>query len=180
MRALVLILLAGPALAQTPPVKPGLWEMKQLQLEVDGKPMPTMAQMAPQLSQLPPEARKMMEAQMKAQGIDIGSGGGIRTCVSAEMLKQNHWGQSQQGEQDCKMDVLDRSGSTWRWKVQCKGGQGEGSTVFNGSEGYTSDMHWRGTAKGQPQSMKTKVQARWLGADCGGLKPIQPPAPTAQ
>jgi len=169
---LALALVAAPALAQSPPIKPGLWEMKQLSMEVDGKPMPSMAQM-PQLAQLPPEVRKQMEAQMKAQGIDM-QGGGIRTCISAEMLKQNQWGQNQgQGQQDCKMDVLERSGSTWRWKVQCKEGQGEGSTVFNGDAGYTSDMHWRGTAKGQPQSMKTKVQARWLGADCGGLKPIR-------
>lgn len=179
MRALALILLAGPALAQTPPIKPGLWEMKQLHLEVDGKPMPTMDQMAPQMAQqmaqMPPEMRKQMEAQMKAQGLALGGGGAIRTCISAAMLKQNQWGQAQQGQQDCKMDVLERSGSSWRWKVQCRAGQGEGSTVFSGDAGYTSDMHWRGTAKGQPQSMKTKVQARWLGADCGGMKPLATP-----
>lgn len=171
---LALFLLSAPALAQSPPIKPGLWEMKQLSLEVDGKPMPNMAQMAPQLSQLPPEVRKQMEAQMKAQGIDI-AGGGIRTCVSAEMLKQNQWGQGQQGQNDCKVDVMERGSSSWRFKVQCKEGQGEGQTQFQGSEGYTSDMQWTGTQPGRTQKMKTKVQARWLGADCGGLKPIQPP-----
>ncbi|MFO1250231.1 MAG: DUF3617 domain-containing protein [Inhella sp.] len=173
---LLLILLAGTALAQSPPSKPGLWEMKTLSLEVDGKPMPTPGQMPPEMAQMPPEVRKMMQERMKAQGIDLANGG-IRMCFSAESMKESAWG-SPQGQNDCKTEVVERSGSTWRWKVQCKEGHGEGRTTFSGGEGYRSDMQFTSTGKGQAQTMKTQVQARWLGADCGGLKPIQPPAPT--
>lgn len=174
--ALSALCLSPAAWSQAPPIKAGLWETRQLHSEMDGKPMPQMGAAMAQLDKLPPEQRKMIEQRMAQQGVGM-QGGAIRMCISAEMLKQNAW--SHQPSQRCKMEVLERGGSRWRWKSSCTDpkGEGEGQTQFEGDSAYTSDMRWVTERNGQRHEMKMKTQARWLGADCGGIKPMQAPKP---
>lgn len=158
-----------------PPIKPGLWEMTSDSQQLNGKPMPDhAAQMAAQLKSMPPEARRQIEAQMKAQGIQInpaGAGGmAARMCLSKEMLEQNRW---QQTEGDCKSQVTSRSGNTWKWSLACTQppAQGEGSTTFTNPENYSGEVRMTTQDGGKPQVMSMKHHARWISADCGGLKP---------
>lgn len=163
-----------------PPIKPGLWEITTTSQQIDGQAMPDIgAQMAEQLKAMPPAMRQQIEAQMKSKGVQMAPGqrGGtaVRTCVSKESLDQNRW-QATQG--DCKSQITERSGKTWKWKVSCTQppSQGEGSTTFISPEAYTNDMRMTMSGQGQPQTMTMKHQARWVSADCGGLKPVLPPA----
>lgn len=163
-----------------PPIKPGLWEITTTSQQIDGQAMPDIgAQMAEQLKAMPPAMRKQIEAQMKSSGVQMapGQGGGtaVRTCVSKESLEQNRW-QGTQG--DCRNQVTERSGKTWKWKVSCTQppSQGEGSTTFVSPEAYTNDMRMTMSGQGKPQTMTMKHTARWVSSDCGGLKPIAPPA----
>lgn len=163
-----------------PPIKPGLWEITTASQKIDGQAMPDMAaQMAEQLKSMPPEMRQQIEAQMKAKGVQMtpGKPGGmaVRSCVSQETLDQNRW-QASQG--DCKSQVTERSGKTWKWKVSCSTppSQGEGTTTFVSPEAYTNDMRMTLQQDGKPQSMTMKHSARWISANCGGLKPVLPPA----
>lgn len=161
-----------------PPIKPGLWEMTSESQQLNGKPVPDQsAQMAAQLKNMPPEMRKQIEAQMKAQGIQInpaGTGGGMaaRMCLTKDMLAQNRW---QQSEGDCKSQVTSRSGSTWKWTLACTKppAQGEGSTTFANPENYSGEVRMTTQEGGKPQVMTMKHRARWISADCGGLKPPQ-------
>lgn len=172
----------GPArAADTPPIKPGLWEMVSESQKINGQAVPDRsAEMAAQLKNLPPEMRQKIEAQMKAHGMQMptaapGGGMAMRMCVTPEMLAQNRW-QATQG--DCQSQVTSRSGSTWKWAVRCTKppAQGEGTTTFNGSEAYSSEMRMSTQHQGQPQVMTMKHRARWLSSDCGSVKPVQPPA----
>lgn len=180
--ALALTALLAASLAQAadtpPPIKPGLWEMTSDSQQLNGKPVPDQsAQMAAQLKNMPPEMRQQIEAQMKAQGIQINpsaAGGGIaaRMCLTKDMLEQNRW---QQAEGDCKSQVTSRSGNTWRWTMSCTQppAQGEGATTFTNPESYTGEVRMTTQDNGKPQVMSMKHRARWVSADCGGLKPVK-------
>lgn len=73
-----LVLAAGalalsPALAQTPPpLKTGLWEIQPKGMGPGGMP----PELAAQMSKMPPEARKQMEAMMRSRGMEMPAGGG--------------------------------------------------------------------------------------------------------
>lgn len=175
----LLVLAPAAVLAvDMPPMKPGLWEVTPDSQKVNGKPLPDMsAQLAEQMKRMPPEMRAQMESQMKARGIQMAPGGNgmaVRMCITRDMLSQNRW---QKMDGHCQNSALKQSGMTWSWKFTCTEppSEGEGSTTFQSGEAYTSDMQMRTTRNGQAQTMTMKHRAKWLGADCGGLKPIEPP-----
>lgn len=172
--------LATQALAEAPPIKAGLWEITTENQTVDGKTMPDMsAQMAEQLKKMPPEMRKQMEAHMKAKGVQMTPGQtGVRLCLTREMLNRDNWQQSQ-AQSDCRNTEMNRSGNTMKWKFKCTQppSEGEGETTFQGSDGYVTEMRVQSQRQGQPRLMTMKHRGRWLGADCGDVKPITPPAP---
>lgn len=182
-----LILLASTALqahAESPPIKPGLWEMTTVSREVNGKTMPDMsAQMAENMNKLPPEMRARMEEQMKARGVQMTPGAGgqmaVRMCITKDMLDRNQW---QKTEGNCKNTAMSHSGATWSWKFSCTQppSDGEGSTTFTSSDAYNSDIHINTQHNGQAKTMHMKHQAKWLGSDCGGLQPIKPMEPPSK
>ncbi len=180
IKAALMVLLPASAMAvDAPPMKPGLWEVTTGSQTVNGQPVPDMAAtMAEQMKRMPPELRTQMEARMKARGIQLATGGngiGVRMCITKDMLKQNLW-QAMDGR--CQNTGMKQSGSTWSWKFTCTEprGDGEGSTTFHNGEAYTNDMKMQTTQNGQKQSITTKQHAKWLGDDCGSLKPIKQPA----
>ena len=166
--------------ADVPPIKPGLWEMVNESQQLDGQPMPNYsAQMAEQLKNMPPQMRQQIEAQMKAQGIQMapaaGGGAAVRMCLTQDMISRNEW---QRSDGACLNQTVSRSGNTWRWKVSCTQppGQGEGSTTFTSPEAYSGEVRMTTQHGGKPQTMTMKHRANWISSDCGGLKPVQPSA----
>lgn len=163
--------LAGAAHAQSsPPIKPGLW---QVQVENDGQKMPDMSE---HLKNMPPEQRKQVEAMMKQRGVDMSGGaGGMKVCHTKESLDQGRW-QAEQG--NCKTDILSRSSTQWKWRSACTHPKAEsvGEANFDNAESYTvvSTTTMAGPG-GTPKTVKSTIRSKWLGADCGDLKPIQPP-----
>ncbi len=174
---LMLCLLAALPAAHAldmPPIRPGLWESMPGPMMLDGKPTPSPAQMSAHLDKLPPQMRAQVEQQMRAQGVEMGVGGSVRHCISAEMLKRQQWGQGQNG---CQVSGTERSGSTWRWKGQCTQPPGsmEGSTTLQGDAAYRSEVKVKTERNGKEHVMTTTVEARWVAADCGAVKPMATP-----
>lgn len=165
------------ALAQNaPPIKPGLWQI-QSERETDGKKEPDLAQ---QFKSMPPAMRERMAENMKQHGIDISDPSGqMKICQTRESLDSGKW----QGEQgDCKTDFGTRSNTSWKWKSTCNqpASVTEGEASFAGPESYTVRSNTTMAMQGQNRVTKTTLKAKWLGANCGGLKPMQaPPAQTA-
>jgi hypothetical protein len=163
-------MLATVAAAQTPPIKPGLWQMQSTRL-IDGQPAPDpMAQ----LKSLPPESRARMEQMLKQQGVDVSGNGASRICLSPESFERNAW---QGGQHDCKTDFKSRTGNRWTWKSTCTQppSESEGEAVFTNPENYTVKHHLKMQRQGQVRTSDMTVNAKWLGADCGDLKPAGPP-----
>lgn len=161
--------LAAGASAQAPPIKPGLWEVRS-EREVDGK---AVASPAANLQNLPPEVRAKVEAMMKAKGIAPGAAGSAnRICMSKETLDPARWqGQSA----SCKTQIVSRTATIWKWHTSCTQppAESDGETVFASAESYTVRNATTMTVSGETRTTRSTVQGKWLGADCGDLKPLK-------
>ena len=164
------VLAASPlwASAQTPPVKPGLWEVKS-EGNVDGKKAPAAAD---RLQGLSPAVRAQVEAAMKEKGISMGAGGVTRICFNRDSMDPARLGAAA----SCKTEYGTRSSSSWKWHSVCAQPEMtiDGEAIFADPENFS--VHTTTTMKRQDE-MKTSqraTQAHWLGADCGDLKPFDP------
>jgi len=85
--------LQAPALAQSPPIKPGLWsfEMSSGNPEQDAKRAEAMKKMAT----MPPDVRARMEAMMKQNGVSMDGSGAIKVCYSKRSLDSGAWTRSE-------------------------------------------------------------------------------------
>jgi len=167
----VVVLIHGAAQAQSPPIKPGLWQVRT-QREVDGQRM-QMPDMSEHLKNMSPQQRQMMEAMMKQRGVDMGAGGDMRICLSKESLDAGHW-QRQQGT--CKTDYGSRTSSTWKWHTSCTdpASETDGEATFTSSDSYTVKTATTMSVQGQPRTTRMVLDSKWVGADCGDVKPITP------
>ncbi len=166
-----LLLASGVASAQTaPPLNPGLWELKNASVVDGNQPVDVSAH----LKSLPPEARKQMEAAMREKGIDMGAGdGSLKVCMSRESLDQGGWQGTQAG---CKTEFTSRTASSWKWRATCMQPPSEtvGEALFANPESYTVKTTSKATVDGTPRTVQASINARWLGDNCGGLKPMTP------
>jgi hypothetical protein len=167
--ALAAVLAPAAAAAQTPPIKPGLWEVRS-ERQVDGRkaPMP-----ADSMKNLSPEVRAKIEAQMKANGVALGSGGANRICFDKSSLDAGRW---QSRATTCKTEYSTRSATGWKWRSTCTQPEStsDGEAVFTNAENYTVSTTSTHSFRGEPKTTQMTIRAKWLGADCGDLKPIDP------
>ncbi|MBL0729371.1 DUF3617 domain-containing protein [Piscinibacter sp. HJYY11] len=168
---------AAVAHAQTaPPLKPGLWQVTSERL-VDGQKV-QMPDMSAQMANMPPEARKQMEAMMKQRGIDMSGGAGnTKICMTREQLDEGRW---RSDEGSCKTDFTTRTSTLWKWRSVCTQptSESEGEASIASPERYTVKINTTSNRKGEPRSMQMTMNAKWLGADCGDVKPLSPPPKT--
>jgi hypothetical protein len=160
--------LPGVASAQSPPIKPGLWEVKNSL----GLPGQAAAPAGDQLKGLPPEARAKVEEMMKAKGIAMGADGTTRLCFTRESLDAGHWQQASR----CKTDYSSRSNASWKWRSVCSAPESvsDGEAVFANPENYTVKTTTTSTFRGEARTTAITIKARWVAASCGDLKPFDP------
>jgi hypothetical protein len=171
--AAALVTAASAAGAQS--MKPGLWEITSKMQTGSGQMERQMAQAQQQMANMPPDQRKMMEEMMARQGVKMGTAGGggmtMKVCMTKEMVERNEMPSQQRG--DCKTTQQSRSGNTMKMAFACTNppSSGEGQFTFNGSEGYTMKMAVNTTVQGKPETMNMDATGKWMGADCGDVKP---------
>ena len=164
--------------AQT--MKPGLWEMTHDMKSGSGEMDKARAQTQREMAKMPPEQRKMMEEMMAKHGAKMGAGGpgsgmSIKTCMTKEMVERNEV-PAHQG--DCKTTKQQRTGNTLKVAYTCTNppSSGEGEYTFASSEAFRMKMTMHTTVQGKRETMNMEGSGKWLSADCGNVKPIQPPA----
>ena len=180
MRTLTLVLAAGcaaaamPAAAQT--LKPGLWEI-QHEAGDNAEIEQGRAEMQKQLSAMPLEQRRQMEAMMASRGVQLApaENGGTRMkiCLTREMVERNDI-PAMRGE--CKTTQQQRSGNSLKLAFTCSKPPSSGDTqvTFHGSEAFTTRTRVTAAGDGKPETMTMEGRGRWLSADCGAVQPIQP------
>jgi hypothetical protein len=157
-------LASAAAGAQT--LKPGLWEIDNSGAGMDQ----AMAQMQQQLANMPPEQRKQMEAMMAQRGMRVGGHGmAVRVCMTREMVERHEM----PVREGCTTTKNERTGNTVRIAFRCTNppSSGEGEFTFVNPESYRSRIAVTSTAEGRSEAMTMESSGKWLGADCGSIKP---------
>ncbi|MEP6739416.1 MAG: DUF3617 domain-containing protein [Caldimonas sp.] len=155
------------AAAQTPPIRPGLWEVHS-EREVNGQKA---APPADRMKNLPPEARAKMEAMMKQRGIAVGGDGATRVCLTKDSIAS---GKLQAEAAGCKTDYSTRTSSVWKFHSSCPAMkvESEGELVFSSADSYTMTVSSTLSSSTPPRLSKTTMNGKWLGASCGDLQPL--------
>jgi hypothetical protein len=149
--------------------------------------------MEKQLADLPPEKRKIMEDMLAKQRMNMGALSGdpgtsvsgntsvTKWCLSKEMAAQRQLPIQHQGNCMNTYSVLD--GNRQKISFTCTGPtmSGESIVSFSGDSAYSASMHARiqvaSSATGTPEIMNAESTGKWLGPDCGDVKPFQMPQP---
>jgi hypothetical protein len=168
-------LLAVPASAQTAfKLQPGLWEQSMTMKTASGEMEARMAQMQQQMASMPPEQRKMIEDMMAKQGVGMGArSNSVRVCVSAEQAAR---GDMPQHDGNCKQELLERTGTTVRYRFACTGERptsGEGEYTMTSPTAYNGRASVVTQIKGKPEKIDMTQTGRWVGADCGTIQPLK-------
>lgn len=155
-------LVAVPLCAQADSMKPGLWEITT---KMDGiKDMP--------------QYSAADVAQMKKMGIEVPqmNGGGMvnKTCVTPEMAAQEKMPVEQQDE--CMPKNIRKSGNTQTMDIVCNGpdmkGTGTHKVTYPNSTRFHSVYTFKGTSGGEKVNERHETSGKWLGANCGNVKPL--------
>ncbi|HEX8013121.1 MAG TPA: DUF3617 domain-containing protein [Casimicrobiaceae bacterium] len=168
---------AGAAVAGVN-VKPGLWEHTTTTRTEGGPAMPQM----PDLSNLPPEQRARIEQMMAGRMSGQPQTQIARTCITPDQLKE--WDSYAKGQRDsggprCERKVLEQSPQHVKMGLSCEGGKTTGNIEFTAtsSERVTGKIAMVSRNDGAPRTFNAEISGRWLGSDCGDIKPYErPPA----
>ena len=161
-------------------MKPGLWEITHKMQTGSGEMEQQMAQAQAQMANLPPEQRKMMEEMMAKQGVRMGASGPggmtVKVCMSREMAERGEV-PTQQQQGDCRTTTQPRTGNTMKMAFTCTNppSSGEGQVTFVSNESYAMKMAMTTAVQGRPERINMEGGGKWLGADCGDIKPMMPP-----
>jgi hypothetical protein len=147
---------------------PGLWEMSVQSDALKGMPI------------IPPEQL----AKLRALGIQVpkiarGSAT-TQTCITPEMAKRADMapaaGASKMG---CSAHNVRFEGDRFSADLACNNpraqGTGKVSGTFSGNKAFTADIQFDGTVQGVPVNQQGTASGRWVGADCGSVKPLRLP-----
>lgn len=169
---------SAPAFAQT--MKPGLWESSSKTTSQNPQIAQAMAEMQKQLASMTPEQRKAMgnmAGQSGAPQFDMNADGSvtIKMCITQKMIDDS--GGNYLGPQDgnCTHKKSPLAGGTQSFSYACAKppSSGQGKVSFQGGTSYSSTMTMTSSASGQKETMVMEGKGKWLGANCGNIKPIE-------
>jgi hypothetical protein len=176
--SLTLALAAAPALAETI-MKPGLYEMSTKQTG-NNQMAAAMAAAQKAMAEMPPAQRKAMEDMMAKHGngarMTTSADGGIaiRMCVTKEMVAQSELPTQASGK--CTQTKGPLVGGVMKFSFTCTDPESSGDGEFRviNANSFSSSMDIRSKMKGA-ETMHIESTSKWLGADCGNVKPVAMP-----
>ena len=165
-----------PALAQNAPIdmRTGLWEVSTQRATTGMPQMPAIPPAA--LAQMPPAQRAQIEAMLKARR---GAGAGkhvAKVCVTAASLRKGAaFGMPHR--ENCRRTKNVRTALGWDLQEVCH--QDGGRQSMNIHYEVVNRETVRGAVdiamheRGHDFTMKQVAHGRWLGPDCGKVKPVE-------
>jgi hypothetical protein len=148
--------------------KPGLWETSVTMQ------MPGMAIPEDRLAKMTPEQRAQVEAMMSSR---MGRGAqpiSTRSCETAETLKREQtYGQDK--NKTCKATTVSATGSKRVIQISCatENVKSEGTMTVEmpDPEHFAGTMVMHVNTQGRSMDTTQKISGKWLGSDCGDVKP---------
>ena len=171
--ALLFTTLAAGAQTQAP----GLWEHAFTLKSAGGEMERAMAEMKKQMDAMPPEKRQQVEQMMASRGVKMGAHGGSgKVCLTKEQAARPAEPKVPEG---CTQQVDQRSARSVKFHFECTKpsvSRGDGEMTYLSEKAYTGKMNITGEMGGKPQQVSMDMTGKWLGADCGDVKPSATPA----
>lgn len=180
---------------------PGLWEQKITAMDDDLRRTLTeqaeaarqaQAEMYQQMQQrmqtLSPEQREQMEDMLSAQGINLSEDDpGLpmedyvssmlsvtKTCVTQAQIDDGFRPEMEDG---CESDVQQLGSNRFTISTQCRSEGGGDPGIYKGEfemlgpKAYRGIMQFNAAEAGGVATGEIKLEGRWLGEDCGNVKP---------
>ncbi|GLT24753.1 hypothetical protein GCM10007933_42490 [Zoogloea oryzae] len=159
---LALLLLAAAGSAQAADIRPGLWEFRSTRVSLGGAP-DLSDKLRQQLANLPPEVQRQLRQQLAAQGVQLGSDGAVRSCITPEQARQDsvYAGRS---DGNCTLASITKSGNQVRGRLNCS--QPKGSADFETTLDGPERMSTRVNMHSAQGDIQMDTDARWIAA-CG-------------
>lgn len=183
---LALALLAGAAhAAPNDTMKPGLWETSSKVDMGDPGLNQMMEQLQQRMNNMPAEQRQAMEAAMAKHGAQMpamsrGADGAtiVKLCLTKEIIDRNKGVMPTPPNAHCTQHSTPLVNGAMTTSFSCTNpvSKGETSIQFRDGTSYTATMQSVTSANGQDHAMKINATGKWLGADCGSVKPLAIPA----
>jgi hypothetical protein len=155
----LIVAVAVPLTALASHGKVGLWEV------TSHMNMPNM------MANIPPEAL----ARMKAAGVNMPNNQTYTSqhCMTAEEVAEDK-PPTPRNSQDCAMSNMTHDTHNFTADMTCSTermqGHGHLAVNFDSNEHYIGTYTFNGSMEGHPQNMTYNFEARWISADCGGVK----------
>jgi hypothetical protein len=164
---------AQTANAPGPRIEAGLWEINMSLKSQTGKAEMAMREAQAYISRMPPEQRKQVEQMMAQQGVRLGDkSSSVQACISKEDAER---GEIPQQAGECTQQVLEKNASSMKVKFNCATNppaSGEAVVDFQSPTAYTSRGIVDTVVLGQNERVTVDQTGRWLGADCGNVRPL--------
>jgi len=151
-------------------VKPGLWQVTMAGTTSGAPSVPPEA-----LGNLSPQQRAQFAAILEAALARAARPHTTRSCITAEQLRRTpDFG----GNAECKKSVVTRTARNVEFREVCTG-VGADAATMSGTMHFTAldRQTVEGSAEiirsagGKQMQVKQKISGKWLGPDCGGVKP---------
>ena len=163
--------------ADHPPVRLGLWEITRDQ-QASGAAAAAPAVSEDMLARLPPEARARLEASMAARAQSNGSSShSVKQCITEKNLA-HVFEREDRRDHKCTHTVVSRTATSMEMHLECKNlGPGGASSTGTFKWAVTTPESMQGsvdlvtTVAGHDLPMHSALTGKWLGADCGDVKP---------
>jgi hypothetical protein len=150
-------------------VKPGLWEITSEGQNSGTPPIPPEA-----LANLTPAQRAQMEARIKEAMSQGAQRRVVKRCVTQQEIDQGFDKLNQMSQGQCTQTITSSSATLREGRLQCTGATtASGVYRFEAPSPERVNGSWDMTMSDASHSMKVKntLQGKWLGADCGNIKP---------
>jgi hypothetical protein len=170
---LMALAVAASDLLSMPPLKTGLWESTMERMDGKGNRLESGSErMQKAMEKMPPEARARAQAMMKGRGMGENNGA-IRICMTKEQFTQAHFDAMMAGSA-CKVTYATRTRDHWKWHSSCPTIkiESDGESTFLSPESYVSKSITTSTMTSKPTISSMTVTSKWLGANCGDIKPL--------
>lgn len=175
----------------------GLWEntmtwdgdsAKEMQAMQTDQMKAAMEQMKEQFANMPPEQRKQMEAVMAQAGLKVNddgvslnndqvqissSGTTAKSCITQMEIDRGELPDDMEG---CTSTLKKISATRFKSTYVCSGEEqsiGESEVNFHSPKHYSGTGTMVQTINGKKHTMNFKMDGKWLGSDCGDVKPVQ-------
>lgn len=163
-------------------LKPGLWEIRVVKQVMDGRDRSeeiaaAKERMQQSMANMPPAQRAQMESMLKQHGMGQANDGSFRVCISPEMAKRDHPVIDRDGR--CQPAKVSHNGNVTTFEFSCASGgstrTGKGEMTVSGNSATSkTDMTTNGP-QGVTHQMHSESEMKYLGADCGDIKPMEVP-----